>query len=242
MDQAGVSISQQRDVAATIQHNSGSTSMNKDFARQQMIEQQVRAWDVLDAAVLEGLGKVQRELFVPEGFEDLAFADTEIPIGHGEMMMTPTIEGRVLQALGLVGSENVLEIGTGSGFLTACLAELSSHVTSIDIYDDFIASAKQRLADCEINNTDVFNMDSTLELPDGSFDAIAVTGSIQSFDSRLVDRLSPGGRLFVIVGDAPAMSAMRVTRTDDEQWQSDTLFETNVLPLVNSALPAQFSF
>jgi protein-L-isoaspartate(D-aspartate) O-methyltransferase len=216
--------------------------MNKDFARQQMIEQQVRAWDVLDGVVLAGLKKVQRELFVPEGFEALAFADTEIPIGHGESMMTPTIEGRVLQALSLTGSEKVLEIGTGSGFLTACLAKLSKHVTSIDIYDDFIESAKKRLADGKINNVDIFNLDGTLELPDGPFDAIAVTGSIQSFDSRLVDALKPGGRLFVIVGDAPAMAAMAVTRTGDGEWKSDTLFETDLLPLVNGALPTQFSF
>jgi protein-L-isoaspartate(D-aspartate) O-methyltransferase len=157
-------------------------------------------------------------------------------------MMTPTIEGRVLQALSLVGSERVLEIGTGSGFLTACLAKLSSHVTSIDIYDDFIESAKQRLADCEIDNTDILKMDGTLELPGGTFDAIAVTGSIQSFDSRLVDALNPGGRLFVVVGDAPAMAAMRVTRAGDDEQQSDTLFETNLSPLVNGALPEQFSF
>jgi len=216
--------------------------MNKDFARQQMIEQQVRAWDVLDGVVLASLKKVQREMFVPEGFEALAFADTEIPIGHGEMMMTPTIEGRVLQALGLVGGENVLEIGTGSGFLTACLANLSTHVTSIDIYDDFIESARQRLANCNIHNADVVKMDGTAELPEGTFDAIAVTGSIQTFDSRLVDALNPGGRLFVVVGDAPAMSALQVTRIDEDNWQSDTLFETELSPLVNGALPPQFSF
>jgi len=216
--------------------------MNKDFARQQMIEQQVRAWEVLDGAVLASLKKVQRELFVPEGYEALAFADTEIPIGHGEMMMTPTIEGRTLQALALVGTENVLEIGTGSGFLTACLAELSAQVTSIDIYDDFLELAEHRLAACDISNAKVLKMDGTQALPEGMFDAIAVTGSIQSFDSRLVDALNPGGRLFVVVGDGPAMSAMRVTRIDAEDWQSDTLFETELSPLVNGALPPQFSF
>ncbi len=216
--------------------------MNKDFARQQMIEQQVRAWDVLDGNVLASLKKVQRELFVPEGYEVLAFADTEIPIGHGEMMMSPTIEGRVLQALGLVGSESVLEIGTGSGFLTACLANLSSHVTSIELHEDFIESARQRLADCEVDNVDIVKMDGTQQLPEGTFDAIAVTGSIQSMDSRLVDALNPGGRLFVVVGDAPAMSATRVTRIDEDNWQSDTLFETELRPLINGALPPQFSF
>ncbi len=216
--------------------------MNTDFARRQMIEQQVRAWDVLDATVLSGLQEVPRELFVAEGFEALAFADAEIPIGHGQMMMSPTIEGRVLQALGLVGGENVLEIGTGSGFLTAVLATMSAHVTSIDIHQDFLDAAQQRLAECGIDNVDLVKMDGTQELPDGTFDAIAVTGSMQSFDSRLVDVLNPGGRLFVIVGDSPVMSARRVTRFDEDNWQSDTLFETDLAPLINAALPPQFSF
>ena len=190
--------------------------MNKDFARQQMINQQVRAWDVFDLKVLNGMKEMPRERFVPTGFEALAFAETEIPIGHGEMMMTPTLEGHVLQALGLVGGERVLEIGTGSAYLTACLATLSAHVTSIDVHEDFLDSARQRLTDCDIDNVDLARMDGTQELPTGTFDAIAVTGSIQSFDQRLVDALNPGGRLFVVVGDAPAMSAMRVTRFDED--------------------------
>lgn len=216
--------------------------MNTDFARRQMIEQQVRAWDVLDVNVLSGLKEVPREIFVPEGFAALAFADSDIPIGHGQKMMTPTIEGRVLQALGLVGGENVLEIGTGSGFLTAVLAKLSTHVTSIDIYDDFLDAAKERLTECEIENVDLINMDGMKALPKGTFDAIAVTGSIQTLDSRFVDALSPGGRLFVVLGDAPAMSATLITRFDEDNWQGDTLFETDLPPLVNGALPPQFSF
>jgi protein-L-isoaspartate(D-aspartate) O-methyltransferase len=216
--------------------------MNTDFARQQMIDQQVRAWAVLDANVLEGLKEIPRERFVPDGFESLAFADTEIPLGHGQMMMTPPIEGRLLQALGLAGGERVLEIGTGSGFLTAVLAKLSAHVTSIDIYDDFLNTAKRRLHDCGIENVDLVEMDGTKALPDGTFDAIAVTGSMQSLDMRLVRALNPGGRLFIVLGDAPAMSATRVTRYDEEDWRSDTLFETNLPPLVNGALPPQFSF
>lgn len=216
--------------------------MNKDFARQQMIEQQVRAWDVFDVNVLDALKEVPRELFVPEGFAALAFADSEIPIGHGQMMMTPTIEGRALQALALAGGENVLEIGTGSGFLTAVLAKLSTHVTSIDIYDDFLDAARRHLEDCEIDNVDLIKMDGMKELPGGTFDAIVVTGSIQTFDSRFAEALNPGGRLFVVVGDAPAMSATRVTRFDAETWQSDTLFETDLAPLINGASPRQFSF
>lgn len=216
--------------------------MNTDFARQQMIEQQVRAWDVFDVNVLEGLKEVPRELFVPDGFATLAFADSEIPLGHGQMMMTPTIEGRVLQALGLAGGENVLEIGTGSGFLTAVLAKLSAHVTSIDIYDDFLHTAKRRLDECAIENVDLIKMDGMKELPEGTFDAIAVTGSVHTLDSRFTDALSPGGRLFVVVGNSPAMSAMRVTRFDADNLQSDSLFETDLAPLINASLPPQFSF
>lgn len=216
--------------------------MNTDFARQQMVNQQVRAWDVLDEHVLTCLKDVPREHFVPNGFEALAFADTEIPIGHGHLMMTPTVEGRVLQALGLVGGENVLEIGTGSGFLTACLANLSKHVSSIDIFEDFLSAAKEKLESRNVDNVELLSMDATQELPGGTFDAIVVTGSMQSLDQRLLVALSPGGRLFVVLGDAPAMTATRVTRADQDDWQRESLFETELAPLVNGALPKQFSF
>ncbi len=215
--------------------------MNTDFARQQMIKQQVRAWDVFDESVLNVLAEVPREDFVADGFESLAFADTEIPIGNGESMMTPTVEGRVLQALQVGADDNVLEIGTGSGFLTACLASLARNVTSIDIYPDFIETARARLGRCNITNVELLEMDGTAELPEGPFDAIAVTGSLQTFDSRLVDALAPGGRLFVVVGDPPVMEARRVTKTDDG-WDSEALFETELAPLTNGALPPQFSF
>jgi protein-L-isoaspartate(D-aspartate) O-methyltransferase len=216
--------------------------MNTDFARQQMIDQQVRAWSVLDVNVLAALKAVPREQFVPAVLKTLAFADTEIPLGHGQRMMTPTIEGRLLQALLLAPGDNVLEIGTGSGFLTAVLAKLSAKVTSIDIYDDFLDTAKCRLDDCGTENVELLNMDGTKSLPDGTFDAIAVTGSMQVLDQKLKNALSPGGRLFVVLGDAPAMTATRITRIDANEWRSDTLFETDLPPLVNGALPPQFSF
>jgi len=216
--------------------------MNTDFARQQMVKQQARTWNVLDENVLAVLSDVPRERFVPAGFEPLAFADTEIPIGHGQNMMTPTIEGRVLQALQLTGDEKVLEIGTGSGFLTACLAQLSASVTSIDVHDDFLNAAQKNLADNGMENVELLAMDGTQLLPEGLFDAIAVTGSIQSFDPRFVDALSPGGRLFVIVGDAPAMRATLVQRTRDSDLHRKTLFETVLTPLLNATLPPQFSF
>ncbi len=216
--------------------------MNTDFARQQMVSQQIRAWDVLDASVLQVISTVPREHFVPAGYETLAFADTEIPIGHGQSMMTPPVEGRLLQALELEHSDNVLEIGTGTGFLTACLASLAESVTSVDIHDDFLRMAARHLEESGIENVDLVAMDATQELPKKHYDAIAVTGSIQTFDPRYVEALHPGGRLFIIVGDAPAMDARLVRRTGDSDWRSETLFETNLTPLLHGALPPQFSF
>ena len=216
--------------------------MNTQFARLQMVNQQVRGWNVYDEEVLAMLRELPREHFVPPAYEMLAFADTSIPIGHGEYMMSPTIEGRVLQALSLDGDENVLEIGTGSGFMTACLARLAGHVTSIDIHGDFVEAADARLAHEDITNVSLAQMDATQELPAGSFDAIAVTGSIQSFDPRYVEALSPHGRLFVVVGDSPTMQAKLIERTDEHDWETLVLFETDLAPLVHGALPPRFSF
>ena len=216
--------------------------MNIDFARQQMIDQQVRAWTVLDPEVLAVMSATPREDFVPAPYVPLAFADTEIPLGHGQFMMTPTVEGRVLQALALGAGDQVLEIGTGSGFLTACLARLAGSVTSVDIHEDFVRDASRKLARAGIDNVDLRTMDATRELPAGSFDAIAVTGSIESFDPRFVSALRPGGRLFVVVGPRPVMEARLVRRTGDTDWKTETLFETSLAPLVHGTLPPQFVF
>ncbi len=216
--------------------------MDTDFARHQMVNQQVRAWDVVDASVLQVVATVRRELFVPSGFEMLAFADTELPIGRGQSMMTPIVEGRLLQALELKRSDDVLEIGTGTGFVTACLASLAGSVTSVDIHDDFLRSAARHLEDSGIENVDLVAMDATQELPGKHYDAIAVTASIQTLDPRYVEALHPGGRLFVVVGDAPAMDARLVRRTGDSNWRSKTLFETNLTPLLHGTRPPQFSF
>lgn len=207
-----------------------------------MIEQQVRAWDVFDPTVLEVLGKIPRETFVPRDFQALAFADTEIPIGHGQSMMTPTVEGRLLQALELTGVEHVLEVGTGTAFVTACLAKLAHHVTSIDIHEDFLKRSGENLADMGLDNVNLKLMDAMQELPQGRFDAIAVTGSIQEFDPRFAEALKTGGRLFVVVGDSPVMDAQLIRRTDDNDWQSASLFETNLKPLVNATISPQFTF
>jgi protein-L-isoaspartate(D-aspartate) O-methyltransferase len=216
--------------------------MNTEYARLQMVNQQVRGWNVYDEHVLDMLRDLPREHFVPAEYEALAFAEVEIPLGHGESMMTPTIEGRLLQALGLAGNERVLEIGTGSGFMTACLARLSDHVTSVDIRGEFVASATKKLEQLSINNVDILEMDAMRELPDGTFDAIAVTGSVQRFEPRFVEALSNHGRLFIVVGDAPSMEAKLVERTEEHDWHSISLFETNLKPLVHGALPPEFVF
>ena len=216
--------------------------MNIDYARRQMVRQQVRGWNVYDEDVLSVLQETPREKFVPPEYAALAFADMEIPIGHGHHMMTPTIEGRVLQALGIQSDERVLEIGTGSGFLTACLARLGASVTSVEIHDDFLPGAAAALDDCEIENVELLHMNAMQELPGGHFDAIAITGSIQAFDPRFVDALKPQGRLFVVVGDAPAMKAKLILRTDQNDWETVSLFETTLEPLISGALPSQFLF
>lgn len=216
--------------------------MNTDYAREQMVEQQVRAWEVFDASILEVFRRVPREQFVPAAFGSLAFADTEIPIGHGQFMMTPTIEGRLLQALELRATDRVLEVGTGTGFLSACLGRLAAAVTSIDIVEDFIEEARPRLEDVGADNVDLLVMDAMRDLPDGGFDAIAVTGSIQQFDPRFVEALRPEGRLFVVVGDAPVMEARLIRRGAGEDWRAESLFETCLTPLVHGAAPPGFLF
>lgn len=216
--------------------------MDTDYARQQMVEQQVRAWDVLDPDILKVLAEIPREQFVPTGFEALAFADTEIPIGHGESMMTPTIEGRVLQALLPQKDESVLEIGTGTGFLAACFTRLAENVTSIDIHEDFLEHAKVNLEDTGINDVDLHKLDATRELPEGNFDLIVVTASLPEFDPRYVEKLNQGGRLFVVVGKGPAMDARVVTKTGNNDWQSESLFETALKAISDPDRGPEFLF
>ena len=148
----------------------------------------------------------------------------------------------MIQALALSPDDRVLEVGTGSGFVTACLAQLAQAVVSIDIYPEFIEAARAKLEQAEIDNVELITMDAMQELPKGPFDAIAVTGSIEKFDPRFVDALAPGGRLFIVVGESPAMEARLVTRSAEHEWESECVFETDLEPLVNGALPPQFAF
>lgn len=206
--------------------------MNPEIARRLMVAQQVRVWDVSAKAVLNVVGDVAREKFVPAGFEDVAFADTEIPLGFGQVMLRPIIEGRLLQALDLDSGDHVLEIGTGTGYLTACLAKLGASVTSIDIHDEFITTARKNLESAEIQNVSLQCMDAMAGLPDGKYDAIAVTGSVPQIEQRFIDVLKPGGRLFLVVGKPPAMSALLIVRAADG-LQHTALFETSIPPLEN---------
>jgi protein-L-isoaspartate(D-aspartate) O-methyltransferase len=217
--------------------------MDSQFARYQMVSQQVRAWDVLDLRVLNLLEALPREQFVPAAYRKLAFADTQIPLAHGQVMMAPKMEGRLLQALDPQAEESALEIGTGSGFVTACLAKLAGEVLSLDIFMEFTASAGRTLANLGIHNVQLETRDAAgLDGLTQRFDVIAVTGSLPVYDQRYAERLNVGGRLFVIVGQTPVMEALLVTRVGEEAWSRESLFETVLPPLVNAVAPDGFQF
>ena len=196
--------------------------MDLQTAKSQMLAQQIRAWEVLDERVLAAFRHVPRERFVPEGYEDLAFADTEIPIGHGQCMMAPKIEGRLLQSLDISPADEALEIGTGTGYLTACLAALADRVSSVDLFPDFIDSARRRLENLGIDNVELDTADATELSYDGRFDVIAI-----------VRMLRPKGRLFVVVGRMPIMEARVITLHDSGEWSERSLFETVLTPMLN---------
>jgi protein-L-isoaspartate(D-aspartate) O-methyltransferase len=213
-----------------------------EAARRQMIDQQVRAWDVLDERVLETLATVPREQFVPEAYRAVAFADAPIPIGHGQVMLTPALEGRILQALAPARGERALEIGTGSGYFAACLAHLTGSVDTIEIHPELAASAARALGSQGIARVSVETGDAfAREFPSG-YEIIAVTGSLPAREPRFERALAVGGRLFAVIGTGPAMEARRVTRTGEDSWLEEALFETRIPPLVLPARPSRFRF
>lgn len=217
-------------------------SLNVDLARHNMVEQQVRPWDVLDARVLGVLNEVRREDFVPAAHRSLAFADLAIPLPHGEVMMKPVVEGRVLQALALTGVESVLEIGTGSGFLTACLAQLAHEVVSVEQHADLADAARQKLAAAGSANARVETAEAVRGFePKREFDAVVVTGAVHAVPEKFKRWLKPGGRLFVIAGDSPVQQAQLVTRIGDDRYSTTNLFETDLPYLTNAAPPKAFS-
>ena len=212
-------------------------------ARFNMIEQQIRPAEVLDPAVLKALADIPREDFVPAQYRSLAFVDMMIPLPRGQSMLTPIAVGRMLQALAVRSTDAVLEIGTGTGYATALLSKLGGRVTSVEIHPELTQLAQQNLNRANIKNV-------TLEIGDAArdwegnepFHVIAVTGSLPLAPEAYKRRLRIGGRLFAIVGDAPVMEAVLITRLGENEWTQESLFETDVPPLVNAPQPQRFTF
>ncbi len=214
-----------------------------ELARANMVQQQIRPWEVLDSKVLDLIAKLPREEFVPEQYRELAFADSEIAIGHDQKMMAPKVEARILQALNIQPEDNILEIGTGSGYLTACLAKMGAKVTSIDIQADFTSHAAELMEKQGIDNVKLITGDG-LEFAqeNGPFDVIVLTGSLPRIGEKLKRQLEMGGRLFAVAGDSPAMEATLITRVGDYQWREETIFETDLERLEAPDAAPQFVF
>lgn len=207
-----------------------------DFSRAKhnMIEQQIRPWEVLDPQVLAVFEELDRDRFVPEHLKGLAYADCQLPVFEGQSMLPPTVEGRMLQALNLKASDCVLQVGTCSGYLTACLARLAQQVDSVDLNPAAAEIATENLAELGIDN---INLSTVAGLPDIQhqmrYDAITVSGgSLSAVPENLQQALTIGGRLFVITGSAPAMHARLITRLSQSEWQTTDLFETSIPRLV----------
>jgi protein-L-isoaspartate(D-aspartate) O-methyltransferase len=217
------------------------SEMNLEQARFNMIEQQIRPWEVLDQRVLDLLSTVPREDFVPEAYRKLAFIDMNIPLGEGQVMMSPKVEARILQALNVQDDETVLEVGTGSGYVTALLANLAQQVFSVDINPEMTRQAGQKLAAHDITNV-------TLETGDAArgwdahapYDVIVVTGSLPLLPDAFKQALKVDGRLLAIIGDSPIMGVLLITRVGETEWAQETLFETDLPALINAPQPERF--
>jgi protein-L-isoaspartate(D-aspartate) O-methyltransferase len=217
--------------------------MNFEQARFNMVEQQIRPWEVLDGRVLSLLETVQREDFVPVRYRKLAFADVAVPLEAGQVMMRPKIEARTLQALDVNEDETVLEIGTGSGFMTACLAALSKRVVSVELHEELHREAAAKLADKSVSNVELFVGDVMRGWqPEQAHDVVVVTGSVAEIPEQFLGWVNPGGRMFVIRGESPAMEALLMTRQDVTEWAVESLFETDLPALVNASREPEFKF
>ncbi len=217
--------------------------MSLDFeqARFSMVQQQVRPWEVLDPRVLEVLGTIKREDFVPPRHRRVAFADLALPLEHGEVMMKPVVEGRMLQALELDPRDEVLEVGTGSGFISACLAALARDVVSIDIHADFVERTRSRVAEAGISNLQVIQADAMEYRTARRFDAIAITGAVGVVPAHFTEWLKPGGRLFVVRGHTPVQTAVVLRADADGRISEQTLFETELPYLAGAEPVARFA-
>ena len=216
--------------------------MNIEQARFNMIEQQIRPWEVLDQDVLDLLVVVKREQFVPAAYKDLAFFDTEIPLPGGESMLAPKIEARLLQEANVKKHENVLEIGAGSGYMAALLAHRARHVTTVEIRHELKDLAARNLAVCGVTNVDVVDGDGARGWGAEQYDVIVISGSLPVLPEAFLTQLKIGGRLLATIGEEPVMSAQIVMRLTDTTFETVKLFETSIKPLQNAAAPSQFKF
>ena len=216
--------------------------MQTEFARAQMITQQVRAWDVLDPRVLDAMRRTPREFFVPERYAGVAFADTDIPLAPGQHMLPPKIVGRLLQALAAAPGMRALVVGCGTGFVPACLSAMGASVRAIEIRAELAQAAQRNLkrsgfGQVEVVTGDTFNLD----IGQG-YAFIAVCGALPLYDERFARALAVGGKLFVVVGASLPQEALLVTRTAEQTWNSEALFETAIDPLEHAAWPERFQF
>ncbi len=217
--------------------------MDSQTAQTNMVKQQIRTWNVNQPSVINAFLHIDRQAFVPQNQHRFAYADMAIPLMHGQSMLPPKVEAKMLQALDVQPEHHILEIGTGSGFFTALLAKLGRHVYSVDLYDDFMIGASEALFRQGINNI-------TLETGNAAtgwgnhepYDIIAITGSMPILHDNFKSLLKPGGRLIAILGDTPNMQVTLVTRIGNSDWQCQTLFETFCAPLLNVAEPERFRF
>jgi protein-L-isoaspartate(D-aspartate) O-methyltransferase len=222
---------------------SRDVKMNFEQARFNMVEQQIRPWEVLDSRVLSLLETIHREDFVPVRYRKMAFADIAVPLDCGQVMMRPKIEARMLQALEIDKDETVLEIGTGSGFVTACLSALAKRVVSVELFGELQADAAMKLKDKHIANVELFEGDVMKGWqPEQAHDVVVVTGSVPSVSEQFKGWVNPGGRMFVVTGESPAMEARLLRRLDVTNWTEESLFETDLPRLEHSEPPPAFEF
>ncbi len=199
-----------------------------EVAKVNMIMQQIRPWEVLDSQVLAVLGEIDRQDFVSDSHKGLAYADCQIPVCAGVTMLPPTIEGRMLQSLLIEADDKILEIGSGSGFITACLAKLGKQVLSLDTNPEALNLARQNIASYDDGNVEFEEMNAFNCKYDQAFDVIAVGGTVSEVPENLKQALSIGGRMFIIVGQSPVMQALLITRAGSNEWSTQSLFETDL--------------
>jgi len=209
-----------------------AVKMDMEQARFNMIEQQIRPWEVLDPEVLGVLAAVKREVFVPEAFKALAFADLELPIGNGQTMLPPKIEARILQEVGVRNTDIVLEVGTGSGHMAALLASKAEYVYSVEIDPVLAETARRNLRRAGVTNVSVETGDASQGWSGHSpYDLIVISGSLPELPDVFLQQLKLGGRLTAFIGEAPVMEAQLIIRTDDKAFNTINFFETVVAPL-----------